>query len=137
MTGLDTNVLVCCIMQHDPEQSPKAADLIQSLTTESPGYITMVSVSVSVLELELYWVLTSAYELTGQQVAQALEALLRTKQLLVERAEQVMRALRVFGEGRADFADCLIERSASGAGCERTMTFDVKASKYAGMTLMA
>jgi predicted nucleic-acid-binding protein len=131
MIGLDTNVLVRYIMQDDPEQSPKAAELIESLTSENPGYITMVSV------VELYWVLTSAYELSGKQVAQALDALLHTKQLLVERADQVMRALRVFGEGRADFADCLIERSAFGAGCERTMTFDIKASTYAGMTLIA
>ena len=130
MTGLDTKVLARCIMQDDSEQSPKATDLIESLTAGSQGYITVVSV------VGLYWVLTSAYQLTGQQVAQALEALLRTKQLLVERAGQVMRALRVFGEGCADFADCLIERSASSAGCERTMTFDVKASKYAGMALM-
>ena len=130
MIGLDTNVLVRYIMQDDPEQSPKAAELIESLTSENPGFIAMVSV------VELYWVLTSAYELSGQQVAQALDALLRTKQLLVERADQVMRALRVFGTGRADFADCLIECTASGAGCARTMTFDVKASKYAGLTLM-
>ena len=69
MIGLDTNVLVRYIMQDDPEQSPKATELIESLTGENPGYITMVSV------IELYWVLTSAYELSGQQVAQALTAL--------------------------------------------------------------
>jgi predicted nucleic-acid-binding protein len=130
MIGLDTNVLVRYIMQDDPKQAPKATRLVESLDGESPGYITIVSV------VELYWVLTSSYELTGQQVAQALEAILRTKQFLVERADQVMRALRVFGEGKADFADCLIERSASGAGCDRTMTFDVGASRNAGMTLI-
>ena len=131
MIGLDTNVLVRYIMQDDAKQSAKATKLIESLDSDAPGYITMVSV------VELYWVLTSCYELKGQQVAQALEAILRTKQFLVERADQVMRALRVFGEGNADFADCLIERSASGAGCERTVTFDVKASKHAGMTLIS
>lgn len=130
MIGLDTNVLVRYIMQDDPKQSPKATKLIESLDGDNPGYITMVSV------VELYWVLTASYELTGEQVAQALEAILRTKQFLVERADQVMRALRVFAEGKSDFADCLIERSAAGAGCARTMTFDVGASKYAGMTLI-
>ena len=130
MIGLDTNVLVRYIMQDDPKQASKATRLIESLDGENPGYITIVSV------VELYWVLTSSYELTGEQVAQALEAILRTKQFLVERADQVMRALRVFGEGKADFADCLIERSASGAGCDRTMTFDVGASRNAGMTLI-
>ena len=131
MIGLDTNVLVRYIMQDDPKQSPNATRLIESLNIDNPGYITMVSV------VELYWVLTSSYELTGSQVAQALEVILRSKQLWVERADQVMRALRVFGQGKADFADCLIERAASGAGCAQTMTFDVGASKHAGMTLMA
>ena len=130
MIGLDTNVLVRYIMQDDPKQSAKATKLVESLDGDNPGYITMVSI------VELYWVLTSSYELTGQQVAQALEAILRTKQFVVERANQVMRALRVFGDGKADFADCMIERSASGAGCQQTMTFDVKASKHAGMTLI-
>lgn len=130
MIGLDTNVLVRYIMQDDPKNSPKANQLIESLDADNPGYITMVSV------IELYWVLTSCYELSGQQAAQALEAILRTKQFLVERADQVMRALRVFGDGTADFADCLIERSAAGAGCSQTMTFDVGASKNAGMTLI-
>jgi predicted nucleic-acid-binding protein len=130
MIGLDTNVLVRYIMQDDPKNSPKATKLIESLDADNPGYITMVSV------VELYWVLTSCYELTEQQAAQALEAILRTKQFLVERADQVMRALRVFGDGTADFADCLIERSAASAGCTQTMTFDVGASKHAGMTLI-
>jgi predicted nucleic-acid-binding protein len=131
MIGLDTNVLVRYIMQDDPKQSPMATGLIESLDSDNPGYITMVSV------VELYWVMTSSYELSGQQVIQALQAILRTKQLLVERADQVMRALRVFDEGKADFADCLIERSAAGAGCSQTMTFDVGASKHAGMALIA
>ena len=36
-----------------------------------------------------------------------------------------MKALRLFKAGTADFADCLMERGASSAGCSRTMTFDV------------
>jgi predicted nucleic-acid-binding protein len=130
MIGLDTNVLVRYIMQDDPRQSPKAARLIESLDSDNPGYITMVSV------VELYWVLTSCYELSNEQVRQALEVLLRTKQILVERADQVLRALRVFAGGKTDFADCLIERTAAGAGCTRTMTFDAGAARHAGMILI-
>lgn len=131
MIGLDTNVLVRYIMQDDPKQSPKATALIESLDADAPGFVTLVSI------VELYWVLTSCYELTNEQVKQALEALLRTKQILVDRADQVLRALRVFGDGKADFADCLIERTAAAAGCSQTMTFDVGAVKHAGMTLVA
>ncbi len=131
MIGLDTNVLVRYIMQDDPKQSPKATELIESLDADNPGFVTVVSV------IELYWVLTSCYDLTNEQVKQALEALLRTKQILVDRADQVLRALRVFGAGKADFADCLIERTAAGAGCSMTMTFDAGAAKHAGMALIS
>ena len=131
MIGLDTNVLVRYIMQDDPRQSLKATKLIESLDGDSPGFVSMVSV------IELYWVLTSCYALSNAQVQQALEALLRTKQILVDRADQVVRALRVFADGKSDFADCLIERTAAGAGCTGTMTFDTGAAKHAGMTLIA
>jgi predicted nucleic-acid-binding protein len=131
MIGLDTNVLVRYIMQDDPKQSPKATKLIESLDADHRGFITLISV------VELYWVLTSCYELSGQQVKQALEALLRSKQILVDHADQVLRALRVFDDGKADFADCLIERIAASVGCEQTMTFDVGAAKHAGMALIS
>ena len=131
MIGLDTNVLVRYIMQDDPKQSAKATKLIESLDGDSPGFVSIVSV------IELYWVLTSCYALSNVQVKQALEALLRTKQIVVDRADQVVRALRVFAVGKSDFSDCLIERTAAGAGCTGTMTFDTGAAKHAGMTLIA
>lgn len=130
MIGLDTNVLVRYIMQDDPKQSAKATILIESLDADQPGFISVVSI------VELYWVLTSCYNLTDHQVKQALDVLLRTKQIIVDRADQVMRALRVFEVGKADFADCLIERTAASVGCGQTMTFDVNAAKHAGMTLI-
>ena len=130
MIGLYTNVLVRYIMQDDPKQSAKATKLIESLDADRPGYITMVSV------VELYWVLTSCYTLSDSQVASALEALVRTKQFVVERADVVVRALRVFQAGKADWPDCLIERSAAHAGCSQTVTFDKGAARHAGMVLL-
>lgn len=130
MIGLDTNVLVRYIMQDDAQQSPKATRLIESLDADRPGFITLTSV------IELYWVLTSCCDLSGQQVKQALEILLRTRQIVVDRADQVLRALRVYEGGSADFADCLIERTAAAAVCSETVTFDSGAAKHAGMTLV-
>jgi predicted nucleic-acid-binding protein len=130
MIGLDTNVLVRYIMQDDAKQSAKATKLVESLTVAEPGFIALVSV------VELVWVLPSCYDLSREQITQALEVLLRAKQLVVDQADQLVRALRVYSSGKADFADCLIERTASSAGCERTMTFDVGAAKAAGMTLI-
>jgi predicted nucleic-acid-binding protein len=131
MIGLDTNVLVRYIMQDDLKQSPPATRLIESRSVESRGFVSLVSV------VELFWVMSAAYELDRGQLIAAIEALLRTKELVVERAEIVWKALRIFQSANVDFADCLIERSAAAAGCEKTMTFDRGAAKSAGMTLLA
>jgi predicted nucleic-acid-binding protein len=130
MIGLDSNVLVRHLMQDDAKQAAKATRLMESLTVEAPGFASIVSV------VELGWVLTSAYGLTRSQLEQVLEALLRTKELVVDRADQVLQALRVFKATKADLADCLIERSAADAGCEQTMTLDVGAAKGAGMVMV-
>jgi predicted nucleic-acid-binding protein len=130
MIGLDTNVVVRYIMQDDPKQSPKAARLIEALTPDEPGFISLVSI------VELVWVLGFSYKLAREQIAQVLSGLLRSKEIVVDRAELVGRAVRVFGSTSAVFADCLIERTAASAGCSRTMTFDVGAAKTAGMTLI-
>ena len=130
MIGLDTNILVRYVMQDDPKQSAKATRLIESLTPEAAGFVSVIAL------IELVWVLTSCYDLKREQIAQALEALLRAKELVLDRAEQVGQALRVFRTRSADFADCLIERTAHAAGCDRTMTFDRPAANSAGMILV-
>lgn len=130
MTGLDTNVLVRYMMQDDARQAASATRLIESLSAESPGFVSLVSV------VEIAWVLTSAYGLGRGQLVQAFESLLRSKEIAIERAETVWKALRIFQSVNVDFADCLIERSAAAAGCDRTMTFDRNAVKGCGMTLV-
>jgi len=130
MIGLDTNVLVRYVMQDDPKQSQKASRLMESLTPEAPGFVPLIAL------IQLVWVLTSCYDLTREQVAQALDGLLRAKEVVLERAEQVSQALRIFGTTSADFADCLIERTSAATGCGKTMTFDSGAAKFAGMTLI-
>jgi predicted nucleic-acid-binding protein len=130
MMGLDTNVLVRYIMQDDAKQSAQAVRLLDTLSVDKPGFVTLVSV------VELVWVLSSCYELNRTQLVTALEALLRTKELVIENAEVVWRAVRLFRDSLGDFADCLVERSAAAAGCFQTMTFDRGAVKNCGMVLV-
>jgi predicted nucleic-acid-binding protein len=129
MIGLDTNVLVRYIAQDDPKQSPKATRLIESFTVEAPGYVSVVSV------VELVWVLTGCYASTKAELCAVLETLLRAKGIVVANADTVWKALRLFREGNAEFADCLIERFADEAGCSHTTTFDRAAAKHCGMRL--
>ena len=127
MIGLDTNVLVRYVTQDDPVQSPKANELIESLTSFTPAFVSLVSA------VELVWVLQSCYQSAKSDVVTVLETLLRTRELIIEHAEIIWQALRRFTASNADFADCLIERCAHTAGCEYTATFDLKAAKAAGM----
>ncbi len=130
MIGLDTNVLVRYVAQDDPKQSPRATRLIESLTADAPGYVGTVSV------VELVWVLTGCYQSTRAEICEVLETLLRTKEIVVAQADIVWKAVRLFRDGSADFADCLIERSANEAGCSHTATFDRDAAKSCGMQLI-
>ena len=65
-----------------------------------------------------------------------MERLLNSPELVVENHDAVTKALNRFSQLKADFADCLIERSGASAGCADTVTFDVDASKFAGMRLL-
>ena len=62
--------------------------------------------------------------------------LLRAKELVIADADAVWKSLRLFKQSKADFADCLIERSAAAAGCDHTATFDRDVAKHCGMRLI-
>jgi predicted nucleic-acid-binding protein len=128
--GLDTNVLVRYIMQDDAAQSAKASALLEGLTVDMPGWVSLISI------VELVWVLGAAYDLDRGQILGALEALLSTKELRVEHADVVWKAVRSCRGAKVDFADCLIASCAISGGCERIMTFDRGAAKFAGMSLI-
>jgi len=127
MIGLDTNVLVRFIAQDNVKQSAIASKFIDQLDNETPGFITLVTL------VELVWVMQSCYNATKPEIITIMEMLFKTKELVVENAETAMKALNLFTKSKADFADCLIERSANTAGCSYTVTFDDKSAKTIGM----
>ena len=130
MTGLDTNILLRYITRDDLVQSRKADALLESLTPEAPGFVSLVSL------IELIWVLRSQYRMPKARQIECLERLLDLPELVLENHNAATLALSRFASGKADFADCLIERSGAAAGCGETVTFDVDASRFAGMRLL-
>jgi predicted nucleic-acid-binding protein len=128
--GLDTIVLARYIAQDDAKQSPKANRLIESLTPDEPGFVSTVAL------VELSWVLSSCYDFNRDELAETIDRLMRTRVLVVESKDVVVRALRQFKENNADFPDCLVEQAGRAAGCSRTVTFDLGAVKCAGMALI-
>jgi predicted nucleic-acid-binding protein len=130
MIGLDTNVLVRYLTHDDPTQTAAAMKVINSLSFDTPGFLSLIVIA------ELVWVLTISYRYRKKEIERVLEGLLRTKELLIERKDIVSQASRAFNAGRADFADYLIERCAHAAECQYTVTFDQKAATVAGMRLL-
>jgi predicted nucleic-acid-binding protein len=130
MIGLDTNVLVRYLTLDDARQTALAVDIFDSLSADSPGFVSQVVI------IELVWVLESSYGFRKDRIIETLDALLRSQELAIERAAAVRQALRRFAASRTDFADCLIERCCQEAECKYTVTFDRKAAA-AGMRLMA
>lgn len=130
MIGLDTNILVRYVTQDHPAQSAAAVKVMDSLSSESPGFLSLVVIA------ELVWVLQFSYRFKKQEIEQVVDGLLRSKELVVERSEIVFQALRTFRTSRANFADCLIERRGRAAECQYVLTFDKNAAG-AGMRLLA
>lgn len=130
MIGLDTNVVVRYLTHDDAAQAAAAVKLIDSLSQDSPGFLSLIVIA------ELVWVLEVSYRFKKNEIESVLEALLRSKELVLERADVVAQALRKFSASRADFVDCLIERSGHAAECDYTVTFDQKAASAAAMKLL-
>jgi predicted nucleic-acid-binding protein len=100
MIRLDTNVLVRYLTHDDPTQTDAAKRVMNSLSSDSPGFLSLIVIA------ELVWVLAISYRFRKKEIEQVLETLLRSKELGTERAGIVSQALRVFSAGSADFADC-------------------------------
>lgn len=130
MIGLDTNILVRYVTLDHEAQSAAAAKVVDSLSSESPGFLSLVVIA------ELVWVLQFSYSFKKHQIEHVVERLLRSEELVIERAEIVSQALRKFRVSRANFADCLIERCGHAAECQYVLTFD-KDAAAAGMRLLA
>jgi predicted nucleic-acid-binding protein len=130
LIGLDTNVLVRYIAQDDPRQASGAVRLIEHECSEThPGFLSVVAL------VELVWVLETCYTSTKAEIVAILQRVLRSRQLVVQSADVVWQAVRLYEGGSADFADCLIDRIAAANECEYTATFDKEAAK-AGLRLL-
>lgn len=130
VTGLDTNVLVRFFAQDDAEQSRRVDEFMQSLTAERPGFISVVVLA------EMIWVLRGSYRASKGQVIDCVNRLLNSPEMVLEGETAIAHAVKLFRNRKADFTDCLIERSCHLAGCGSTVTFDRDAARFAGMRLL-
>jgi predicted nucleic-acid-binding protein len=131
MIGIDTSLLVRHLVQDDEAQARLARDLFRrECSADDPGWINRIVLS------ELTWVLERAYDYRRAQIADALEALARTAEFLLEDGAAVWSALRSYRQGTADFADALLAAINRDRGCETTVTLDRKAGRLESMRLL-
>ena len=127
MIGLDANILVRYLTQDDPVQAARATALIERrLTRDEPGFVSVVAFA------EIVWVLRRRYRFDRERVAAAVELMLATEALVVEREAEVFLAVDSLREGRGEFADVLIGALCMAAGCSVVLTFDRRALRLPG-----
>ena len=130
MIALDTNVLVRYLVCDDVQQADAARALLESLTAERPGYVCRE------VTVELVWVLERAYDLSRDRIAKILEELVATEGLVIEEANDVARAAFRYRAVGAGFADLMIKAAAERIGAHPLYSFDRKAARLEGVSLL-
>jgi predicted nucleic-acid-binding protein len=132
MIGLDTNVLARLFVDDDAEQARKARQYVAAhCDEENPAFVDRIALC------ELVWVLARGHDYRRNEIAAVIEKLLDTPEILLEDEKAVRLALRTFSAHNIDFADVLICETNRLRGCDTTATFDRKAGKLDGFSLVA
>lgn len=119
MIGVDTNVLLRGLIDEDEDHARLARGLMEKHASRRD----LVYVNHVVL-VEAVWTLRRFGKLSRERIADFLDGLLRAPHVAVADRELVARALAIYRQGRADFADVLIGLLNQAAGCQTTYTFD-------------
>ena len=128
MIGIDTNVMIRYLVQDDAVQAEIANEFIESsCTDENPGFINHIVLC------EIAWVLAGAYRQQRSDIANVIDSLLQVRQLEVQNAPVVWKALNDYRDSNADFSDYLIAHTNHQVGCTTTVTFDKKAANQTAM----
>jgi predicted nucleic-acid-binding protein len=131
MPGLDTNVLVRWILDDDPRQAARVQQLFEEVSEQQlPLFVP------STVMLELEWVLRSRYKFDKSTVLGAFNALLETQELEFQDEPALERALSLYRQASADFADCLHSGQCGSAGRAPMMTFDETAARLPSVELL-
>jgi predicted nucleic-acid-binding protein len=131
MAGLDTNLLVRWLLDDDEDQSARVQRLFKVARS---GRVTLFVPSSVALEFE--WVLRSRYRFDKASVLQTFAALLETQELEFQVEAGLERALHMYRQGVAEFADCMHAGLCGAAGQSPLLTFDEKAARLSDVQLL-
>jgi predicted nucleic-acid-binding protein len=115
--GVDSNVLIRFFTHDEERQFQQASDLFGRAEDRS------LYLSVIVL-VEVNWTLQRVYKRTRRDVLQTIEDLVHTRQFVTEDRDNVVRAIAIARNTKADFSDALIALRNEDDRCSETATFD-------------
>ncbi len=130
MIAVDTNVIVRSLINDDVAQTAAANRLLESLTTQNPGFVCREVV------IELVWVLERVYKLTRATIGGAILELIASNDLIVENDQAMTLAAYRYMQGGVDFADLMILAAADHRRATPLYTFDRKFTQFEGVTLL-
>jgi predicted nucleic-acid-binding protein len=129
--GLDTNILVRYLAQDHPAQCVVVNALLEQRLSESdPGYVSLVALS------EAAWVLLRTYKADRESVADGFLNLFLSRKITFQESPAVYAGLRALKDGTMDFHDAMIRYLGQKTGCDTTLTFDKRAARHDGFTLL-
>jgi len=132
MIGVDTNVLVRLFVGETSRETKAALEFLAQRSSEDPAFVSVVVL------VELAWVLKRVYGRSPAEILTAMDNLLESANVEVEKAELLESALGVAQSEGVDIADSIIAALATDAGATKTVTFDKLAAKrIPGMELIA
>ena len=132
MLGLDANVILRLLLADDPAQAKRASKAIAR--AKAAGTTVMLGLGV-VLELE--WVLRSTARMDKAQVLGIFRLLLESYDVQVENEKVLEQAVHTYQNASADFGECLFLAQYQHMGCQTVLTFDAKAARMEGFSLVA
>lgn len=131
MIAADTNVVVRFLTEDDPEQAVKARHLFEQLASkDNPVLLNDVVLA------EIAWVLRAQYGYAREDILTVMDKLVGADQIEVSDPPTVRRAIVATRTSQAGFADALIALRNRDSGADTTYTFDDKAARLPGMTLL-
>lgn len=128
--ALDTNVLMRFLTQYDIERFEIARDVINSCSAKQPAFIFR--------EVLVEWVLVPerSYRYFRNEITAAVMGLFSAAELQVEATEDAAEILPLYQNEGFGFFDLMIRQAAIRSGGRDLQTFDRKAAKSAGVTLL-
>ena len=130
MIAIDTNVLVRLFINDDKARAQKARALFDTCAdNDELLWIT------DIVLVELVWALDSSYDRPRDEICTALKALAGNATVCLESAGCIERAVALYAQSPAGFADCLLAAKAA-LCCDALRSFDKKMRGLPGVKLL-